>query len=352
MGAPFWFNLLNKLVSIRAAGAKPDDKKSPVNKSPAPGGPVAPVVPAPAPAGPQPDPAVAALNHLTGQLKAEQGIVSVGLDYNPQVLSVMVLSAAVVTYLSGKFGNTFPLSATATIPVIYTVSGPNKLHASVCGGRIANISRALGSGTLGAYLKKSTDNLTYFISCWHVMADSTNLQASIDPNSASIIDSTPAGSSPVIGKVVDGALGPNFDTGIAVNTIPGFVPSNTNGAFAIKKQYRAVNAYYEAVSTPVIISGMVSGVVNANIYKYLVNPTLPYPDGNSYTVYDLFSMVLPGGGALPPTTNGDSGAIVIDASDGSPLGMIIGGRDNYSYAMKFPNIFDPTKPYNGYSFII
>ena len=192
MGAPFWFNLLNKLVSIRASGAKPDDKKNPGNKSPTPGGPGGPVgpvgpvgpggpggpggpAPAPVAAGPQPDPAVAALNRLTGVLKGEQGIVSVGLDYNPQVLSVMVLSAAVITYLSGKFGNTFPLSATATIPVVYAVSGPNTLHASVCGGRIANISRALGSGTLGAYLKKATDNQTYFISCWHVMADSTNL---------------------------------------------------------------------------------------------------------------------------------------------------------------------------------
>ncbi len=222
------------------------------------------------------------------------------------------------------------------------------------GTEIANISQALGTGTLGGYVKNA-EGETCFISCWHVMKDSTTLAGPVDPGSTAIVNINSGNA--VMGNVIAGALTATYDLGIALCTIPGFQPSNTipGEGFAVQTQYRALVPFDEAVSTPVKIAGKNSQVIDAAIFNWQTGATLPYPDGNSYTLSDLFSLTNPGGsvaGAQPPTDEGDSGALVIDAATGAPLGLIVGAQDNFSFAIKFSNVSGPGQPLNGFTFII
>jgi len=226
--------------------------------------------------------------------------------------------------------------------------------ANTIGTEIANISGALGTGTLGGYVKNPAGE-NCFISCWHVLANSTTLSAPINPASASVV-AVNSGNA-VIGKVVAGELKGNYDMGVAVCTIPGFQPSNAipGTAFAVQTQYRDIQVSDENESTPVKIAGQNSIVIDAAIFNATISATLPYPDTNSYTLSDLFSLTMPGDiadGSPPPTGDGDSGGLVIDAATGAPLGLIIGAKGSFSFAMKFSNVFGPGQPYDGYTFII
>ena len=355
MGAPFWFNLLEKLVAIRSSGPNPDKKKP----DPATGGGDTPddaKDPATAVTGgvPGPAPAVAALNAFTDKLAQEQGIVSIWLNKNPLSFSVRVISDDIMKQLVGKYGKTYKGADGTSYAVGYNTTDINVLHGSACGGRIANFSRSLGSGTLGAYLKKGSDDAIYFISCWHVMKDDTNWKVFPTGDNQSIVD---AGDNKkqLIGTIVEGGLTPNYDVGIAQNILSGFTANNSPTAnFQILKQHRALTDFDDSVSTGVKILGFASGYKEAKIYRTQVNASLPYHDGKNHMMYDVFSMTVTNPDntiGKAPTDEGDSGSVVIDG-DGAPLGMIIGGNAHFSYAIKFSNIFDKGEPYHGYSFII
>ncbi|WP_299579595.1 hypothetical protein [Mucilaginibacter sp.] len=350
LGAPFWFDLLNKLVSIRAAGVKPEEKKIvPTTEQPG----VNPLpIPAPVPAT-DTDEAGAALDALTGQLVGEQGIIGLGLKLQPPGILVMVTSQQVITYLTNKYGNTWPLSPTATLPLTFAVEGLNFLHAGTCGGQISNAALMSNSGTLGAFLRKTGSNDDYFISCWHVLKDNYRYKdPAVNLDIVAFNNNVP-GTSP-IGTIVDGCLTDKLDVGIARCTAAAPKPANTQGTFSVKKQHRAVTAYDGLVSTPVQIQGMASQLVDATIFQYKLNITIPYDDGHDYMLYDVFSLIQTDdqGNISAPTTKGDSGALVLEAGTGVPLGMIFGGNQNYSYAIKFSNIFDTDQPYHGYYFNI
>ena len=84
---------------------------------------------------------------------------------------------------------------------------------------------------------------------------------------------------------------------------------------------------------------------------------MTYPgESTERIIYDTFSIakIDEKGNAKSPTLPGDSGAMVMTKKNGKnvPLGMIIGGNNNFSYAIKFSNAFNPDKIYHNYSFIL
>ena len=354
MGAPFWFGLLDKLVSIRGSGPNPDAKNG---KAPDPGdgnpgsiddtgddGNSTNVLGIGAPAS---STAETALDVLTAQLENETGIVSAELDSIGQKLLVMVSDQPTLDYISAKYSEVYQGTGSVSFPIVYQVQSVNKLFNSSCGGVIQNTAGKLGKGTLGAYLVKSGSQDVYFISCWHVLKENSSWNEAPPPGKDIISDN---GKNP-IGVIVAGNLTPNYDAGIVVNTVKGLDPQNSANAgdFTISKLHRALTAFDESNSTHVLISGAATPFVEAKIKRIKANPTLPYIDGN-HTLYDAFSITSLDGSRCP-TSQGDSGALVIDKT-GAPLGMIFGGNEQCAYAIKFTGLLDQNQPFNGYTFKI
>lgn len=357
LGAPFWFDLLKKLVSLRGSGVKPEEKKPKATDGTEPQNNNGPfnnlVMPTSAPAGANnvADTDEQALENVTQKLQSQPGVLGVGLRAQPNstppqmVVEVMVINDATATLLQQQIGDTETLANGNTVNIIYTVTTANVSQGAMMGSEISNKSGALGQGTLGCFLKKDGDNNTYLLSCWHVLKDNTDWNAA--PLQKTVVDS----SGNQIGSVVDGCLTDTIDVGIATYTT---LPIDKNPQITITAQQRPVKTFDALMSTPVKLFGKVSKFQQAQIFHHKINVQLEYPDNMMHSFTDIFSISVKDtatGKFIAPTSDGDSGAVVTDMN-GVPLGMIIGGNNIFSYAVKFTNIFNPDAPYKDYSFII
>ncbi|MEP6725872.1 MAG: hypothetical protein ABJC98_08655 [Bacteroidota bacterium] len=359
LGAPFWFDLLKKLIAIRGAGVKPEEKKKNDTASagkadiatgntdadnlketinpPATGG-----------------NAGTALDSFTQKTKNETGVIAVAQQYNQNtkadVLMVFGENAQVVQYLKDKYGAKEVLPNGFSIPVEYTTDDEIKAHTSMSGDEIFNQNSPSRSGTLGCLFQKEDSDLTYFISCWHVMKD--NIKWDEKVSVATII----ATGGKAIGQIQEGFLSHDTETGIDIG-IASFInqdDASANPQFTITAQHREVTAFDALVSTPVKLCGKISKLKNAEIFLDKVNAHIKYPDGVIRLMNDVFSITAKDattGRNAAPTEGGDSGAVVTDIN-GIPLGMIIGGNGNFSYAIKFSNLLKKDGPLKEYSFKI
>lgn len=357
LGAPFWFDLLKKLVSIRGDGIKPEEKKDKSKNDIVFGDSVPsagkPALVAGPPTGAQANraQAEAALNSLTQKIKNEKGIIAVAIEYTQDqqpYLMVMAEDMRVQQFLENKYGNTETLPTGFNIPIRYSIDNEIQIQRAVSGSAISNETLSLGSGTLGCQMKRKDSNDLFFISCWHVMKD--NIRWDVAPVNTNIVYDTDR---QLLGKIEEGFLSHNTDIGIDLG-IARFVDTtlaSSNENFSITAQHRAITAFDSLVSTPVKLFGRVSKLQEARIFHDKINARIKYPDGTIHLLNDVFSLVSRSAGGGQVTSQGDSGAVVID-ENGVPLGMIIGGNGNFSYAMKFSNVFDTDKPFGEYFFKI
>jgi hypothetical protein len=355
LGAPFWFDLLKKLVALRGAGVKPEEKKAPVSTQNASKffGDDTPSFAMPSAAlfnTVSEDAGELAMESMTQQLKQEPGVAAVGLRPQPNTnppemaVEVMVKDANTLTRLQQQYGNSVKTPGGKAVPVVFNLSDPNTHHGAMIGSEIGNKTGVLGQGTLGCFLEKKGDTKKYFLSCWHVLKD--NSQWNIAPLEKTILGSA----NQQIGTIVEGCLTDKTDVGIATYNLP-IIDHNVQ--LTITGQQRALMTYDALVSTPVQLYGKVCGFKKAQVFHHKINVQLEYPDHLMHTMLDVFSISVKdavSGKFTAPTSDGDSGAVVTDAS-GLPLGMIIGGNSTFSYAVKFTNIFNPGTPYADYSFI-
>jgi hypothetical protein len=212
------------------------------------------------------------------------------------------------------------------------------------GSEIGNQSGLLGQGTLCCFLKKTGGNGSFLLSCWHVLKDNFNWDGPVA--NPAIVDT----GGNIIGKLLQGELTNSIDVGIAQYTLAVIKP---NPQMAITDQQRAVTAFDALVSTPVKLFGKVCGFKQATIFHHTIDAPLKYPDNSVRVMQDTFSLAVKDtatGSFAAPTSDGDSGALVLDMN-GLPLGMIIGGDGRLSYAVKFTNIFKAGTPYSDYVFI-
>lgn len=361
LGAPFWFDLLKKLVAIRGAGVKPEEKKRNETQTIDNSARVQQQLPVQHINLSRIDEtelasnnnAGTALYNLTQKTKAEPGIIAValqpGTSANTTVLTVFAENDQSLTYLKTKYGVTETLYNGFTIPIQYIADKPIKVHAGMAGAEIFNQNDALRTGTLGCHLQKDDSVNTYFISCWHVMKDDTNWHGSL--RETTIVQETAA-----LGRVEDGFLSHDTETGVDVGIARynNDTDAMSNPGFIITAQHRAVTEFDAVVRTKVKLFGKVCQFREAEIFLHEVNAHIKYPDGNMHLMNDVFSITIKDpvtGDKKAPSSEGDSGAIVTDVN-GVPLGMIIGGSSHYSYAMKFSNIFTRTGPLKEYRFKI
>jgi len=356
LGAPFWFGVLNKLVSLRSAGVNPDEKSSSKDEGASNDAIIKnnkkQEIVASTTSG---DNIENALNSLTQKIKNEKGVIAVAVQYNKtdniSFLAVTVQNDKIKKYVEKKYGNTEILENGFGIPLKYVLDDEIEVHTVMSGSEIGNEALVLGTGTLGCYVqKKGSDNL-YFISCWHVIKD--NINWDLAPVNKNIISGP---DKKILGTIEEGFLSHDDHIGIDIGIGKFIDKANAlgNAEFVITKQHRKVTSFDSLFNTDVKLYGKVCQLKKAKIFHDQINAIAKYPDGKSYLLNDVFSIVSTDpqtGKKKSPTTAGDSGAIVMD-EDGAPLGMIFGGNSNFSYAFKFANIFDADKPYKDYFFKI
>jgi hypothetical protein len=353
LGAPFWFDLLKKLVSLRGAGVKPEEKKTP----PAEVDLTRNTVPQLPPQSPTTPPSASAdkvamvLESLTQKSRDEAGIVMIAIEYKADSSPFLLMVAdnqESKDFLEKKYGREEKLSDGFTVPIEYSIDSEIMVHLAKSGSEIANETQALGSGTLGCHLKRKGSNDLYFISCWHVMKDNSKWDEA--PLNSTIVTNGAA-----LGRIEKGFLShhPQIGIDIAVAKYNNASDAEPAPNFVITSQHRAVTARDFVLQTRVRVLGKVSGLKDAKIFHNRINARIKYPDGKVYLMNDVFSITSEDGqgNKRPPTTQGDSGAVVIDEK-GTPLGMIIGGSGIFSYAVKFSNLFDEDKPLNDFFFNI
>jgi hypothetical protein len=355
LGAPFWFDLLKKLVSLRGAGVNPDEKKKEEKKknettaseSKASDKKVNDVIKSNE---------ETSLNNFTQKVRNEKGIISIAIAYEDQskmpYLMISTETKEVQEYLQNRYGEKEILDNGFNIPIKYTLENQIETHSGMSGSEIANDSLALGTGTLGCQLRKNGfDNNVYFISCWHVMKDNSNWDSHVLNNKIiSFEDNKPK----QLGEIEEGFLSHDKDAGIDIGIAKynEGINISINEDFVIKAQFRDITSFDSLIKTKVKLYGKVCKLKEATIFHDKINAHIKYPDGNIYLMNDVFSIIsvdAKTGGKVAPTSGGDSGAIVID-ENGVPLGMVIGGNGNFSYAIKFSNVFGAGNPFKEYSF--
>ena len=350
LGAPFWFDLLKKLVSLRGAGVKPEEKKPDQASGTATttGEGILNLVPrAQAPVVTEPASTGLALavkkveNELVtvkGILSVEEGFIKQNNGKNPAV-EIYVENNAAETAAIAKIGN-----AISGYPVNYFIITEPKAHVGP-GGEIENNNGGNGSGTLGCFLRKKDSADLFLLSCWHVLKANSDWSGSLgDPD---IKDN----SGTKIARITDGMLTDKFDVGIAQCHSTAPLQNKDNSNLGITKPWRKVTIADAVHEFKVQFTGKVNQTKDAVIYNHRVKKFLRYPD-NHHLLLDLFSITIYDVNKNPtsPSSQGDSGSVVVGI-DGCPLGILIGGDDKFSYVAKFSNFLDEDTTYRNYSII-
>jgi hypothetical protein len=92
--------------------------------------------------------------------------------------------------------------------------------------------------------------------------------------------------------------------------------------------------------TKVVMNGFISGIVEGVILNF--SSEYPFDVNNRpYTMVNLIKLTKRvGANHVALSQPGDSGALITRKKDGMPLGILIGGTDEYSFAISLNEIFD------------
>jgi len=354
LGAPFWFDLLRKLVALRSAGVKPEERKNP----PSPTGELLPKDLLEVSEEPE---AISnekmALQELTRSLQNQPGLVGVALmppgRTTPASLQVLLEEENMIREVKKRIGSVMTLSNAFSMPINYARSAPIETHVAAKGqpgDRIRNenglAEEGNGNGTLCTQVGKKGSDDVYFMSCWHVLKDDSHWD--VDPLKKNILSST---SGELLGIVEQGLLSTPDHPGIDIGFARYSQPALGKLASEVTGQCREVTSFDGATRARVFIHKS-SGKIPAKIFQDTINALVGYPGGGKRLMNDIFSVIpLADDSDRPLTIPGDSGALVTDIN-GIPLGLVIGGNNDISYAVKFSHVFGLKKPYADYQFLI
>lgn len=343
LGAKFWFDLLNKLVAIRNAGVKPEEKeekKTPdtavtletQKKTTAP-----PVLP---PALNQVEDTVRIHGPELKKIAGVMSVFAVNKGATGRVMQVNVADANTKTTVDNWLSALKLSNPGLSILTSVVVTGVPSKHDAVVDvpkeGQIAN-QEMKSFGSMSCVLQDATQ-AKHILSCWHVLKG--NLNYSEGDNKPNIIDYK----SNLIAERWCGGIGGAFDYGIAKCVAATAQPSNAliksmlNIPAQTKLTFRPVLSDDANKQTPVkffncLTQSMTTGVIYATCDSVTIN----YQDIARNVLDVLVLCNATGTGAI--STEGNSGAMIFDPS-GTALGIIIGGDTQYSYAIRLSNIFN------------
>jgi hypothetical protein len=340
LGAPFWFDLLNKLVSLRGAGVKPEEQPDADPNTPAASPLLQPIATGTAPVVPAiiADPVDQVMASYGGALRSIPGVKSLFKTPTPTGprLQINVMDNNTAATVNAQLPSILP-NVPATLYTV-VVSGTPTPHLGPANSiAISNVSGQNGFGSLGCVLVDTTTQKKHILSCWHVMKGDAqydkldNLKSIQDSNSNALATRWAGG--------ISGA----FDFGIAELDA-------TQTAYTNATQLKGLTtaAVKSRPLTTTDITGQIAvqfldcftGILqNGFVFCDTPSVQITYAD-KARNVEDV--LVLANAKQAPQQTisqGGNSGALVLDGA-GVAIALIIAGDDNYTYAMKISNFFN------------
>jgi len=340
LGAPFWFDLLKKLVAIRGSGVKPEEKKeeekekaevlidekklSPLT-----------LAKEDAIATDAVNEAVKVYAVLIKQIPGVKSVFSVKVN-GTKKLQINVDTATTENAVKQRFPS-FKIKG-VNIPVNIVVSGVPVTHESqeLHDGNISNKSGNNGFGSLGCVLQRKDTGSLYILSCWHVLKGNTNY--SFDDSFTTIVDHT----SKDLAERRSGGIQGAFDYGLA--------RCFSNAAIHYNQLLKTTLNISDAHLTYTEIKQ--TDIDDQAVIKYYNCFTQQKQEGKIFTdsseviiEYADKSRVIKDVILLTQNTEekpiskpGNSGAVVFDKNN-KAIAMIIGADKKYTYAIKLSNIF-------------
>jgi hypothetical protein len=346
MGAPFWFSLLQKLVALRSAGVKPEEKKTCDNNMDD----IGLIQAATRIAPPAPHVIVnkdATPDSLIEKCKKEllkiDGVISVMNDKNDQ------LKRSIHVFCNGNveksvIDNKINEICGETVKLNSEVKNISKVPSQTADSNaqnprygIANEIRTLGYGALGCVLKDKKTGEKHFMSCWHVMKGDRNFDSS-ESDSRIIIDSVKGGT---IGKRWGGGIDNELDIAVARLDENETYKDNTLLTYGnLKMGY--VSAEDVDNSLTVEFFDNISGTVNKGMIVNDGCMAKIWCKDQKYRDFHDLLVLQSADESTCLTQGGNSGSIVVHSENGesSVLAMIIADDGKFSYAIKMNKILD------------
>jgi hypothetical protein len=339
LGAPFWFDLLKKLIALRNAGVNPEEKAK-----------VTPTLVENSIKEPEKKVAnqqfLSPIEQEAAQLRTqfvnETGIIDVisGFKRNSDGRK----ERAIEIFVTGKVTADVILEkikSCQNFPFQIIIADKAITHQADFGEQIYNQQRVNGIGTLGCFAKKIGSTKIYFVSCWHVIKGDRKWYEHSGPTRISDSNQT------VIGTITDGTISNKVDVGFAEVASNQRINNDPN----ILSGFREVTEADAFDETPVHFKGGISGTKTAVIYNNQLNKSFLYPDKKWRKLEDLFSITTySDNGVAAPSKPGDSGALIVD-EDNVPLGIVVGGDTQFTYAVKLSNLLAAGSLYEEYSIL-
>ncbi len=222
------------------------------------------------------------------------------------------------------------------IPKVVFVGIP-KTHSGIAGKGIVNVNGANGDGTAGCVVIDNHTKKKHLLSCQHVLSHDASCDT-VGGSAASIALATDA--TTVIAKHVKGERTHEIDAGLAEvladytfdNSTIGNIKGIKNLTVSDTNETVIVNLigfdFIHSQSHP--STGV---IVNNEFYA-----EFEYADGNNFGIEDLIVLSQKQGDTYNTLSqSGYSGALVLTA-DNYAIGLLVGGDDNYSYAIPIHKI--------------
>jgi hypothetical protein len=340
LGAPFWFDLLRKLISIRGTGVNPDEENR-VNKiqgsqaTPVRGAVNANPVAVPvdeAPAGDIIEEAIRVYGPKIRQIPGVRAVLK-GLSNGVRCVQVNVLDGLTRQEVERQFA-ALQVGGIALAPVVVVTGVPVTQQATK--GTISNKSGLNSFGSVGCVLQHKVTGSRHLLSCWHVMKG--NLRYDQDDNARTIVDKH---NKDVAIRWAGGISGA-FDFALAECLSNSLSNSNLFQALGFQGgRYRPVTdvdvntqikvRYYDSIKNK---------IRDGKIYTDTPSVSIRYADNRFRDVEDLLVLTNDSSGTeITISQPGNSGSVVFDR-EGFAIGMIIAGDNQYTYAIKLSNVFD------------
>lgn len=322
LGANFWFDLLKRLVAIRSAGVKPEEKPETLNRS---------ALSQPKRDGTFPnvnDPIEKVLSESRKYWESLRGVTGI----NRAVLESSVEKKEIIEIVfdEGVFVKGTIPSNISNIPIHFVTGKPVRLQPQVVlednssSAPLHSIIHATtGSwGTATGLFKDELTNKTMLLSCGHVLRSDTSGYIKEYMDKVNI--QQPNGPLP-LGRVINLNLSNYIDAAVVELS-----SSNTDYPFVKVHSSRPVNNGDEINRTQVLIKtlgGDKQGII------YLINRSYKVLD--KIQDYFMYKLILirndPAAGVEKNkqlTISGDSGSLVTDARTGEAIGIHIGAFES------------------------
>jgi hypothetical protein len=338
MGAPFWFDLLNKLVSVRGVGIKPEEKKS---ATPVPerfeevvidGSPVKVYTH---------DPVEYALFLYRDALEAIPGVMAVNYDYRTNgdgrktpCIEVSVSPACDVSLIPAAYEVVLN-NQTTSVPVTVILSDAAALHFSLNAkhkelGVQNDVNRQAdtGWGTVTGIVRNRKTNKNAILSCSHVLRGHYQ---EVDDDAKRLINDHSGENIASLNYYVQSNI---LDAAYAD------LKGDPHADFPLIDRFQEVVKFDAEMETEIIMHGCVSGKQEGKIINHRTH--FPFQvNGKFITMVNLVKITRrEGDKRRSVSTYGDSGALVTRKHDSMPLAMIIGGTEEFSFAITLKEVFD------------